>query len=101
MPRLAAALELDGPDRPLVYVGPRLALAAGSGLVSVRLDDRGLGLRARVCAEWAAFARSGGPVAVIAGLDPFAPASAPEEVEGYLRTRAPNGRLRMGGTAAV
>ncbi|GAA2441685.1 hypothetical protein [Streptomyces macrosporus] len=101
MLRPAAALELDGPDRPLVYVGPRLALGADRDRVSVRLDERGLGLRARVCAEWAAFARGGGPVALLVGLDPLAPAATPEDVEEYLRTRAARGRLRMGNTAAV
>ncbi len=101
MLRLAGALELDDPDRPLAYVGPRLTLGTGSDRVSVRLDDRGLGLRARVCAEWAAFVRGGGPVALLVGLDPLAPATTPEEVEEYLRTHTSSGRLRMGNTAAV
>lgn len=108
MLRLATLLGLDEADRPLVYVGPCVTLPAarpdadgGREALTVRLGECGMGLRARACREWTDFARAGGPVALLAGLDPLAPDSTPDEVEEYLRTRTALGRLWMGTTAAV
>ncbi|MTE18894.1 hypothetical protein F0L17_07050 [Streptomyces sp. TRM43335] len=105
MLRLATLLGLDEANRPLVYVGPCVTLPADRSDTrsgpTVRLGECGAGLRARACREWTDFARAGGPVALLVGLDPLAPDSPPDGVEEYLRTRTALGRLWMGTTAAV
>jgi hypothetical protein len=92
--RFARALCLAEPAAGMPYVGERVTVSGSHALL--RLDDCPYGVRLAVGPQWSAFGAGGGPIVLIAGLDPLPRCSPPQTVEAYLR----HARLRMGTTRA-
>lgn len=88
----ARALRLADPADRMPYVGVRIAVDASHA--RLRLDGCAFLVELAVGPRWAAFVAGGGPVALIAGLDPLPRLVPPDTVSAYLR----RARLRLGTT---
>lgn len=86
---LAAALGLAEPGVRLPDIGDRVALL-GPDRAAV------LGIEVPVGRRWASFVASGGPVAVLVGLEPLAADSGRTAVEAYVAANTLSARLRLG-----
>jgi hypothetical protein len=91
----ARALRLAEPADRMPYVGDRISVDGAHA--RLRLDDCAYLVELAVGPQWAAFVAGGGPVALIAGLDPLPRCAPPDTVASYLR----GARLRLGTTAVA
>ncbi len=91
--RFARALRLGAPAEGMPWVGARISVAGG--LARLRLDDCPYLVELAVGPQWAAFVAGGGPVLLVAGLDPLPQRVPPSAVTAYLA----GARLRLGTTA--
>lgn len=89
---LAAALGLAEPGARLPDISDRVTV-----LGPERVSVQGIGIP--VGPKWTSFVDSGGPVALLVGLDPLPSGAERPEVEAYVAAKTLTGRLRLGVSA--
>jgi hypothetical protein len=86
---LAGAMGLAEPGTRLPEIGERVTVVGQERAVVH-------GIEVPVGGRWADFVTSGGPVAVLVGLEPLPAHAAREEVEAYVAANTLAGSLRLG-----